>query len=130
MSRTKKFKTDSIINDTGNIHDYERNANRDKKRQATNRFNLFMSMYADDFHTVHSDKAGLSDGKFNSSYTFDQLTYEDCCNSDLFGVFFNYLARDATYLDDPNEKLSYAYTHQLASTLKEHILNSPICRDR
>ena len=87
MSPTKKAKLDSSIKDTGSIHDYDRNANRDKKKQATNRFNLFMSLHADNFPTEHHDKAGIANGKFNSTYTFDKLTYEDVCNSDLFGVF-------------------------------------------
>ena len=128
--RPKCSSEESTILGTGNIYDYERNANKDKKKQATKRFDLFMSKYADNFTTDHPDKPGIASGKFNSEYTFDKLIYEDCCNSDLFGVFFNYLAFDATYLNDPNEKLSYAYTIQLASTLKEHIVNGTICRSR
>ena len=63
-------------------------ANRDKKKQATKRFDFFMSKYADNFTTDHPDKPGIASGKFNSEYTFDKLIYEDCCNSDLLSVFF------------------------------------------
>jgi len=112
--------------DTRNINDYHRNANKDKIKQAVNRFNQFLTEQGDAL--VNTGKSTLA--KFNSGIQFDDLSYDDFLNDDLFGKFWFWLAQDAKYLNGSDELLSFAYTNQLASTLKEHIVHGDACRSK
>ena len=115
---------------TGSINDYSRNAKSEKVNQAVNRFDQFMIEKAHEFSSdKHSDKLGIRNERYSSESTFDTLKYDDFCNPDLFGVFFHWLATEAEYLDGSHKILSYSYTHQLVSTLKEHIVNT-VCWDK
>lgn len=114
------------VDDTRNIHDYRRNANEDKVKQATNRFNQFLKEQGNTL----SNSGDQSLVKFSSSTTFNDLTYEDFQNEELFGKFWFWLATEAKLLNSADELLSFAYTNQLASTLKEHIIHSDVCRGK
>lgn len=122
MSSSKKRKVDV----SRDINDYHRNANQGKIKQAVNRLNQFLNEQGDTLRT--SGEESLA--KFSSSTTFDDLIYEDFCNDKLFGKFWFWLAHEAKYLNGADEMLSFAYTNQLASTLKEHIIQGPIIRGR
>ena len=110
-----------------NIHDYARAAKNDKIVTAVNRFNQFLKEITNHLCPDSLEYSSLS---HYSQKTFDQLSYEDFCNSVLFGVYFKWLASKATYINNPNKLLSYNYVIGLSSTLKEHILNLPYVRDR